>query len=55
VLERVHRRDHVRLSVRLSDWSDGDEFEAVAPVAEPPSPGDVVRLSVDHDGVAVIG
>jgi thiamine transport system ATP-binding protein len=55
VLERVHRRDHVRLSVRLSDWSDGDEFEAVAPVAEPPSPGDLVRLSVDHDGVAVIG
>jgi thiamine transport system ATP-binding protein len=56
VLERVHRRDHVRLLVRLSDWSsDGDEFEAVAPVAEPPSPGDVVRLSVDHDGVAVIG
>ncbi|WP_447005666.1 ABC transporter ATP-binding protein [Saccharothrix isguenensis] len=51
VLERVHRRDHVRLLVRVG----GEEFEAVAPVAEPPSPGDRVRLSVDHDGVAVIG
>lgn len=51
VLERVHRRDHVRLLVRV----EGEEFEAVAPVAEPPAPGDRVRLSVDHDGVAVIG
>ncbi len=51
VLERVHRRDHVRLLVRL----DGEDFEAVAPVAEPPSPGDRVTLSVDQDGVAVIG
>ncbi|WP_367132312.1 ABC transporter ATP-binding protein [Saccharothrix sp. HUAS TT1] len=51
VLERVHRRDHVRLLVRLGD----EEFEAVAPVAAPPSPGDRVRLAVDHDGVALIG
>jgi thiamine transport system ATP-binding protein len=51
VLERVHRRDHVRLLVRLA----GEEFEAVAPVATPPSPGDQVTLSVDHDGVAIIG
>ncbi|MFI9011358.1 ABC transporter ATP-binding protein [Actinosynnema sp. NPDC053489] len=51
VLERVHRRDHVRLLVRV----EGEDFEAVAPVAEPPSPGDRVALSVDHDGVAVIG
>ncbi|MFJ6669659.1 ABC transporter ATP-binding protein [Actinosynnema sp. NPDC091369] len=51
VLTRVHRRDHVRLLVRL----DGDDFEAVAPVAEPPSPGDHVTLAVDHDGIAVIG
>ncbi|MFD1150448.1 ABC transporter ATP-binding protein [Saccharothrix hoggarensis] len=57
VLERVHRRDHVRLLVRLtgSGMVEGEEFEAVAPVAEPPSPGDRVRLSVDHDGVAIIG
>ncbi|QQQ77189.1 ABC transporter ATP-binding protein [Saccharothrix sp. 6-C] len=51
VLERVHRRDHVRLLVRL----EGEDFEAVAPVAAPPSPGDRVTLSVDLDGVAVIG
>ncbi|MFE9743446.1 ABC transporter ATP-binding protein [Saccharothrix saharensis] len=51
VLARVHRRDHVRLLVRL----DGDDFEAVAPVAGPPSPGDHVTLAVDHDGIAVIG
>ncbi|MBY8848026.1 ABC transporter ATP-binding protein [Saccharothrix longispora] len=51
VLERVHRRDHVRLLVSV----DGEEFEAVAPVAGPPSPGDRVRLAVDHDGIALIG
>ncbi|NUT47222.1 MAG: TOBE domain-containing protein, partial [Saccharothrix sp.] len=51
VLERVHRRDHVRLLVRLG----GEEFEAVAPVSGPPAPGDRVTLSVDQDGVAVIG
>ncbi|MCE6994509.1 ABC transporter ATP-binding protein [Saccharothrix sp. S26] len=51
VVTRVHRRDHVRLLVRL----DGEDFEAVAGVADPPSPGDHVTLTVDHDGVAVIG
>lgn len=51
VRERVHRRDHVRLLVDV----DGEGFEAVAPIAGPPSPGDRVRLAVDHDGVAVIG
>ncbi|MFD7655186.1 ABC transporter ATP-binding protein [Actinosynnema sp. NPDC059797] len=51
VRERVHRRDHVRLLVDVA----GEGFEAVAPVAAPPSPGDRVRLVVDHDGVAVIG
>ncbi|RKT52604.1 ABC transporter ATP-binding protein [Saccharothrix australiensis] len=101
VLERVHRRDHVRLLVRLvgagsepgadaaaaageagaeqvgpdqagADQAGAgvdrsgatgvpgfggvaDEFEAVAPVAAPPAPGDRVRLAVDHDGIAVIG
>ncbi len=72
VLEHVHRRDHVRLLVRL-DMPAGtaehvpgtaevvdvgrtaDEFEAVAPVADPPGVGDRVRLAVDPDGVAVIG
>ncbi|XVV04685.1 ABC transporter ATP-binding protein [Actinosynnema sp. CA-248983] len=51
VLERVHRRDHVRLSVVV----DGDEFEAVAPIAAAPEVGDRVRLVPDPDGVAVIG
>ncbi|WP_309116843.1 ABC transporter ATP-binding protein [Saccharothrix sp.] len=51
VLERVHRRDHVRLLVVV----EGDEFEAVAPVASAPEVGDRVRLAVDPDGVAVIG
>ncbi|MEU5691557.1 ABC transporter ATP-binding protein [Actinosynnema sp. NPDC020468] len=56
VLERVHRRDHVRLLVRLAgEGVAGEEFEAVAPVAGPPGPGDRVRLAVDQDGVAVIG
>ncbi|MFI9818487.1 ABC transporter ATP-binding protein [Saccharothrix variisporea] len=51
VVERVHRRDHVRLLVLV----EGDEFEAVAPVAAPPEPGDRVRLTTDLDGVAIIG
>jgi len=34
---------------------EADEFEAVAPIADPPAPGDRVRLAVDPDGVAVIG
>jgi len=51
VLERVHRRDHVRLLVTVRD----EEFEAVAPIAEPPALGDRVRLSVDPDGLAFLG
>jgi thiamine transport system ATP-binding protein len=51
VEERVHRRDHVRLLVTVRD----EEFEAVAPIAEPPALGDRVRLSVDPDGLAVLG
>ncbi|MEV0680022.1 ABC transporter ATP-binding protein [Actinosynnema sp. NPDC050436] len=61
VLERAHRRDHVRLLVRLTDERPGGEqpvageFEAVAAIADPPEVGDAVRLAVDLDGVAVIG
>jgi thiamine transport system ATP-binding protein len=51
VEERVHRRDHVRLLVTVG----GEEFEAVAPIAEPPALGDRVRLVVDPDGLAVLG
>ncbi|TWP48581.1 ABC transporter ATP-binding protein [Lentzea tibetensis] len=47
VLERVHRRDHVRLLVEI----DGDEYEAVGPVTEI---GDRVRLVVEQDGLAVL-
>jgi thiamine transport system ATP-binding protein len=48
VLERVHRRDHVRLLVEI----DGEEYEAVGPMTEI---GDRVRLVIDLDGVARIG
>jgi thiamine transport system ATP-binding protein len=48
VLERVHRRDHVRLLVEI----DGEEYEAVGPMSEI---GDRVRLEIDLDGVARIG
>jgi thiamine transport system ATP-binding protein len=48
VLERVHRRDHVRLLVEI----DGEEYEAVGPMTEV---GDRVRLVIDLDGVARIG
>jgi thiamine transport system ATP-binding protein len=49
VLARVHRRDHVRLRVRLAEPMD-----AVAPIAGAPEVGDVVRLALDPDGVAVL-
>lgn len=48
VLERVHRRDHVRLLVEI----DGEEYEAVGPMTEV---GDRVRLEIDLDGVARVG
>ncbi|SMD22292.1 ABC transporter ATP-binding protein [Lentzea albidocapillata] len=48
VVERVHRRDHVRLLVEI----DGEEYEAVGPMTEI---GDRVRLEIDLDGVARIG
>ncbi|RDI30874.1 ABC transporter ATP-binding protein [Lentzea flaviverrucosa] len=48
VVERVHRRDHVRLLVAI----DGEEYEAVGPMSEV---GDRVRLEIDLDGVARIG
>ena len=47
VVERVHRRDHVRLLVEIG----GEEYEAVGPV----SVGDRVRLALDLDGVARVG
>ncbi|WP_298182927.1 ABC transporter ATP-binding protein [Saccharomonospora sp.] len=53
VLARVHRRDHVRLSVR----PDGDlpEVAAVAAMTSRAVPGDRVALSLDVDGVAFVG
>ncbi len=47
----VHRRDHVRLQVRL-DGSD-QVVDAVAGIAE--TPGDRVHLVLDQDGLAVVG
>jgi thiamine transport system ATP-binding protein len=56
VLQRLHRRDHARLLVRLSgDGVPSDPVEAVAPVAGAPAPGDEVRLVLDPDGVALTG
>jgi thiamine transport system ATP-binding protein len=48
VLQRVHRRDHVRLRVRLST---GQEVDAVAGVLDT---DDTVTLALDPDGVALI-
>jgi thiamine transport system ATP-binding protein len=51
VIERVHRRDHVRLLVRLG----GDELlAAVAGIADAPEVGAGVRLALDPDGLAVL-
>jgi thiamine transport system ATP-binding protein len=48
VVQRVHRRDHVRLRVRLED---GHEVDAVAGVLDV---ADTVTLALDPDGVALI-
>jgi thiamine transport system ATP-binding protein len=50
LLRSVHRRDHVRLQVRL-DGSDR-VVDAVAAIAE--TPGDRVHLALDPDGLAVL-
>ncbi|HET9138626.1 ABC transporter ATP-binding protein [Actinophytocola sp.] len=51
-LARVHRRDHVRLRVRLAEWPE--PVDAVAGIADAPEAGDPVRLCLDPDGVAVL-
>jgi thiamine transport system ATP-binding protein len=50
LLRSVHRRDHVRLQVRL-DGSDR-VVDAVAAIAE--TPGDRVHLGLEPDGLAVL-
>ncbi|TDV47092.1 thiamine transport system ATP-binding protein [Actinophytocola oryzae] len=51
LIRSVHRRDHVRLQVRLDDTDR--LVDAVAGIAE--TPGDRVRLRLDPDGLAVVG
>lgn len=48
---RVHRRDHVRLLVKL----EHREVDAVAGIADAPEPGQPVTLRLDPDGLAVLG
>jgi thiamine transport system ATP-binding protein len=53
LMRSVHRREHVRLQVRLDT---GDHLvDAVAGVADTPEPGASVHLTLDEDGVAVVG
>lgn len=52
LMQSVHRRDHVRLQVRLET---GDLLvDAVAGIADAPEPGARVHLTLDQDGVAVV-
>jgi thiamine transport system ATP-binding protein len=51
VSERVHRRDHVRLLVKVAHR----EVDAVAGIATAPEPGQRVTLRIDPDGLAVLG
>jgi thiamine transport system ATP-binding protein len=56
VVQRLHRRDHARLLVKLSgDGVPNAPVEAVAPVAGAPEPGDAIRLALDADGIALTG
>jgi thiamine transport system ATP-binding protein len=54
VLARVHRRDHIRLQVRLDTGPDAP-VDAVAGIADPPKVGARVRLALDPNGLAVLG
>jgi thiamine transport system ATP-binding protein len=49
LIRSVHRRDHVRLQVRLDD---DQVVDAVAGIAE--TPGDRVHLTLDPDGLALM-
>ncbi|WP_326957921.1 ABC transporter ATP-binding protein [Amycolatopsis sp. NBC_01286] len=51
VVAAVHRREHVRLVVRLAEST----VDAVAPAATDFRAGDEVRLELDPDGVALVG
>ncbi|ALG06624.1 ABC transporter ATP-binding protein [Kibdelosporangium phytohabitans] len=48
---RVHRRDHVRLLVKL----EHREVDAVASITAAPQPGEPVRLRLEPDGCALLG
>jgi thiamine transport system ATP-binding protein len=54
VIAKVHRRDHVRLQIRLDTGHDAP-VDAVAGIADPPKVGARVRLTLDPDGLAVLG
>jgi thiamine transport system ATP-binding protein len=52
LMQSVHRRDHVRLQIRLDA---GDRLvDAVAGIADAPEPGTTVHLTLDQDGLAII-
>ncbi|ASR37947.1 ABC transporter [Prauserella marina] len=53
VMSRVHRRDHVRLSV--STTAVPSTVDAVAPMMATCRAGDTVRLHLAPDGIAIIG
>jgi thiamine transport system ATP-binding protein len=50
VTARLHRRDHVRLTVDIGDRT----VAAIAPTLGAPEPGDEVGLRLDPDGIAVL-
>ncbi|RJQ83653.1 ABC transporter ATP-binding protein [Amycolatopsis panacis] len=51
VTAAVHRRDHVRLVVRLAEST----VDAIAPASADLRAGDPVHLTIDPDGITVVG
>jgi thiamine transport system ATP-binding protein len=51
VVAAVHRREHVRLVVKLAEST----VDAVAPAASDLRAGDAVHLELDPDGLALVG
>jgi thiamine transport system ATP-binding protein len=55
LMQSVHRRDHVRLQVRLDGADAGNRLvDAVAGIAAAPEPGTRVHLRLAEDGLAVL-
>ncbi|NYH80124.1 thiamine transport system ATP-binding protein [Actinopolyspora biskrensis] len=55
VVRRLHRHDHVRLTVAVPELAGAELLEAVVADTDVPDPGEDVALALDPAGVALLG